>query len=222
MNIAWLQQCGNWLKRVVAWLAEAQRLWLALFTVLLVVVLSWLTVPGWETRLRIAGCCLELLGLAIVAYGLRDTRKLFRQPSLLQLWRDWLARFPTFYRHIHVVAATGTFTLGGDALTAFGSVSLSPTASLDERVIALEKNLNQTNALVQQMQKQREEDTRKQAAALDSERRARETEDEKNQRLLEEALAGGLHLETIGVVWLLIGIILSTLSTELALLFNGS
>ena len=86
----------------------------------------------------------------------------------------------------------------------------------------LEKNLNQINQAIHLAQKRMDEEARKQASAFESERQDRETGDEKNKCLLEEAMAGGLHLETIGVFWLFVGITLATTSSEIARWLTGS
>jgi hypothetical protein len=219
--ISRLKQCGSWLMRVTTWLADAHRLWVAVLPVPVVFLLSWLTIPSWESRIRVAGLCLQLMGLATVAYGLRDTRKLFNQPSFLALAREWLRRFPTFRRAVRIVTGTGHIQLSGASVSGFGTVSPSPTATLEERVAALEKNLSQANFLIHQTQERIEEETRKQNAALASERGDREAGDENTRKLLQEATAGGLYLEATGVLWLFIGITLSTASIEIARLFTG-
>lgn len=196
-------------------------LWIAVLAVPAVLLVSYLILPGWEPRIRIAGMGLQLLGLATVAFGLRDTRKLFSQPSLLQLARTWLGRFPTFYREIRMVAGSGHIQLGGASVSGFGTVTSSATASLEDRVAMLEKNLNQTNLAIHQAQMRMDEEKQKQAAALESERHGRETGDEKNEKLLQEAMAGGLHLETIGVLWLFCGITLASASIEISRWLTG-
>jgi hypothetical protein len=50
--------------------------------------------------------------------------------------------------------------------------------------------------------------------AVEYESRSRELADQRIQRQLEEFAAGGLHLETIGLVWLLLGVTLGTAPGE--------
>jgi hypothetical protein len=59
-------------------------------------------------------------------------------------------------------------------------------------------------------------------ATLGAARRERELGDEKNSKLVQEAAAGGLYLETMGVLWLLCGIIFATASNEIAKLIFGA
>ena len=71
--IAWLKQCRNWMKRVLAWLGHAYLLWIGLAAIPAVVLLSYVVFANWEARIRIAGMGLDLLGLSTVAFGLRET-----------------------------------------------------------------------------------------------------------------------------------------------------
>lgn len=220
--IGWLRQCADWTKRVLAWLYEANLLWLAVLAVPTVMALAYIILGAWEPRIRIAGTCLQLLGLATVARGLRDTRKLFSQPSLFQLAQNWLRRFPTFYRDIRIVTGTGHLQAGGATVTGFGTVTSSPKASLEDRIAMLEENLKQAHVAIQETQRRIDEEARNQANALQSERHYRKTGDEQTKKLLQEAMAGGLHLEAIGVFWLLIGITLASASIEISRWLTGS
>jgi len=220
--ITWLKQCGNWVRRVLAWLGDAYLLWIAVLAIPTLFALACIVFQSWEERIRITGMCLELLGLATVALGLRETRKLFNQPGLLQLAERWLREFPTFYRNVRIVTGTGHMSMGDASATGFASASASANASLEERVAILEKSLNQTNMALQEAQEKIDEETQKRTRALEAERQNRETGDESNRRLLQEAMAGGLHLETMGVLWLFTGITLATASSEISRWLTGS
>jgi hypothetical protein len=55
---------------------------------------------------------------------------------------------------------------------------------------------------------------------MESERKGREADDQQIRRLLEEALAGGLRIEWMGVLWLFVGVMLGTVPTDIASLFG--
>lgn len=216
LMIAWINQLRKWIMRIFAWLGDAKSVWVAVLTIPSVLFICWAVIPGWEPRIRIAGMFLELLGLGTVAYGLRETRKLFNHPSLLKTASQWLRNFPKFKLETRIVVGAGHIKGGGATLSAVGSVSPSASASLAERVILLERGLNQANVMIHETRKMIEVESRKHDSALDTERRGRELGDEKSQRLLQEAMVGGLYLETTGVVWMLFGITLATVSNEIA------
>ena len=220
--IAWLQQTANWMSRILSWLRDAYRLWIAIFAIPGVFLICWAVIPSWEPRIRITGMVLELMGLATVALGLRGTRSLFGRPSLLGVGRDWLKRFPRFRSEVRSVAVTANFPLEFDIGSAFGTVGPAPTATIEERVAILEKNVNQIHLLIHETQRKLDQEAQVRQSALESEQREREVGDSKNKQLLEEAAAGGLYLETTGVFWLAFGIILATASNEFAKLLTGN
>jgi len=214
--ITWLKRLAGWLARIVGWAQEANRVWFAMLAPPAVFMVCWATLPSWEPRIRITGLLLQLMGIATVAFGLRETRKLFRRPSLADIVRKWLKRFPKFTVETRVIVGTGKLTVGGAAATAFGTVSPLPTASLEEKVAALEKGLAQCNMVIHETQRRLEEEACNRSSAIESERRERGAGDDRTQKLIEEAAAGGLHLEATGVFWLSVGVILATASNEIA------
>ena len=99
-------------------------------------------------------------------------------------------------------------------------MSLPPNASLEERVVALERSRGLHSTLIASIQNRVDEEVRVRARVLESERNERAVEDSSIQGVLEEASAGGLHVDLIGVAWLFIGLILGTASPEIAMLFR--
>lgn len=220
--IAWLDRFTNWVVRITTWLGEAKQAWIAVLTIPGVFVVWWIALPDWEPRLRITGMCLELLGLGTVAYGIRETRKLFNRPRLTEIARQWIGRFPKFKVETRIAIGTAHINLEGRATgTAIVTASLTASTPLEERVTFLEKRLDQANILIQETQQMVKEEFRKHTNDLETARRERELGDEKNSKLIQEAAAGGLYLETMGVLWLLCGIIFATASNEIAKLMFG-
>jgi hypothetical protein len=100
-------------------------------------------------------------------------------------------------------------------------MSLPPTASLEERIVALEQAQRQQSDLIADVRECIDKEAQVRASELESERRERAVVDSKIRGLLEEASAGGLHVERIGVFWLFLGLIFGTASTEIAKFFGG-
>jgi hypothetical protein len=96
-----------------------------------------------------------------------------------------------------------------------------PTASLEERIVALEQAQRQQSDFIADVGDRIDKEARVRASELESERRQRAVVDNKTQGLLEEASAGGLPLARVGALWLFVGLILGTASTEIARLFDG-
>jgi UDP-N-acetyl-D-mannosaminuronic acid transferase (WecB/TagA/CpsF family) len=90
--------------------------------------------------------------------------------------------------------------------------------TLDERVTLLERRLTLADKQIQEGRLKLEEETKNRVDAINSEKAARIEGDTQVRKQLEEAVIGGIHLETTGIVWLACGVILSSLSEELACL----
>ena len=165
---------------------------------------------------------LELMGLATVALGIRETRSLFGRPSLINTGRDWLARFPKYRVDVNIVVGLGGVSTSGAAGSAFGTSGLANTASLEERVAFLEQSVIRAHSLIHETHRKIDQEAQHRQNELRIEKREREDGDNKNKQLVEEAAAGGLYLETTGAFWLAFGITLATASNELAKLFGGN
>ena len=160
----------------------------------------------------------QLLGILTVVSGLRDKRRLFNRPSLLENIRRWLDRRPRWGAKPQTILVAGT-----------GSISLSGTAklsvwrgtpadgSIEARLAALEANLATLRTEQAETAKEYQEATRKTNEAVDAERRARESAVTTLRLQLEGLGAGGLHVEMMGVFWLVLGVVLATVPGEIAI-----
>ena len=191
-------------------------MWIAMFVIPCIFLICWVALPDWEPRIRFTGMFLELMGLATVALGIRETRSLFSRPSMFQVGRAWLIRFPGFRQSVTVIVGSGGLSVGGTSVSAFGSSGLAPTATLEERVAILEKNVNQAHLLIHEANRKIDQETHQRLSDIKVVKRKLEDGDSKNKQLLEEAAAGGLYLETTGVFWLAFGITLATASNEIS------
>lgn len=198
---------------------DARDVWVSILPVALIVGCAWL-LSGWDDQgIRISGMLLELLGILVVAKGLSESRKLFGRPSLYQSFMSWAERRPRFGAPAYVLnAGEGRFIVNGnDSAMAFGSVGTS-AHTLEERIALLEQRLNLTDTQIQEGRRKLEEETKNRIEAINYEEGARIEGDAVVRKHLEEAVVGGINLETVGIVWLACGVTLSSLSEELACL----
>jgi hypothetical protein len=218
--INWLKLVRSWLGRWISWAWQFRRLLIAAFGIVGVPLFwgqsCWVPLfSGWEPRIRWAGMSLELMGLITVMLGIRDTRLRFGRPSLLTIGRELLRDFPRFRKDERMSFGTGNITLEGVTMSAVGTTSLPPNASLEERVTFLEGKTNQTYLLINEQDNFfREEIKRLKHEDKDLGQKISGGDNE-NKRLLEDVAAGGLNLEILGVSWLFFGIILATASNEI-------
>ena len=96
------------------------------------------------------------------------------------------------------------------------SASLGADATVEERLDALEEKYEQLNQQLAEARRELKSEARRLDEAVNDERRARDEADAAIQEQLESFSVGGLHLESMGLVWLLVGITLTTLPGEIA------
>ena len=210
MNKLW-----SWLKALWNWLSELRHFWLA-FAVTGIAFFISLKPGTAEPVIRLSGLVLQLLGVGTVAWGISETRALFGRPSLFAVAKNWLCRFPPF--HSRVVSGTVNITLGGDTMSGrgYGMDNAGPNATPEARIEVLEKNILRVNERIDQTQREMDAEFRNTGAALKREEQARAAEDQAIHHKLEISETGGIHVTAMGVLWLLVGITLSTASSEIA------
>ena len=205
----------TWLKSILHWLVEWWLFGLG-FLVVAAPVAFIVFVGAGEAAIRYTGMGLQLLGIGTVAWGIHTTRKEFGHPSVFAAWRKRLNRFPPFGGR--VVTGSGHATLSALTASARGcsSVVAGANPTVDERVQALEENLKLVNDWVSQTQNEMDQEFRKQCDALKQEQQVRSDEDQHIRAKMESTETGGLHISAMGALWLFIGVIMSTIPSELA------
>jgi len=164
-----------------------------------------------EVAIRWTGIVLQLFGVFEAAYGIRQTRKLFKRPTF---GRQWLAERPRKLTPISGVGNAAGFSLvrsRGRART-----GVPPGATIQQRLARLEQNyetifdeLGTETSVLRAKDAEIEEKLR-------SEEGERKTGDSTVSNQLAETAIGGLRLQFSGVMLLLAGIIMGTASPEIA------
>ncbi len=180
----------------------------------------WIAVIGFAAAAvlyRLAGATvatgfLELAGLALVALDHERRRSEAGRPGLLAAGWAWLRGFPALFRRprpIHLEAhLTTSVEVAGD-LTVVQTPG--PGATLEDRVKILEQELNRAR-------QRHDRDLTAVTARVDHlaadvarerDERARRIAD--LDRKVTELSAGDVDLETVGLSWLTVGVVLSLL-----------
>lgn len=145
---------------------------------------------------------MQVTGGLVVLYSVNDNLGLFRQKSLLLVFKDWFRDFPMFRRPI---TFSGNVSVqGNSAVTGVGSIKRNPV-TLEERIGELELELTRVR-----------EDILTKEAALNN--RIDEVKDEMSQAMtkhqteilqisdnLERTAVGGFKLQGFGVLLALYG-----------------
>jgi hypothetical protein len=214
-----MQNLRQWVAALVHWLVDAWRVGVPLLAILLVSVIAIsLPLKLAEAVLRYCGLAFELLGILTIVSGLRDKRRLFDRPSLLQTIRAWLSRRPRWGARPGTILMAGTASVSLSAGIARLSVrrGASADASIEARLAAIEANLETLRTEQGQIARDLEEATRKANETVAAERRARESALTAIRVQLERLGAEGIHVEMMGVVWLVLGTVLATVPGEIA------
>ena len=170
--------------------------------------------PDAEDQLRYAGVLLQMAGLVAVVYGIASNRRLVGRAGVKDSLFKWFKRLrggamkTVVAKPIPLVSKTKAYPVRSES---------RPSAkSVDERVDLLERQLaelrnsmDRTDRALREQLSEAKEDASRRARAL-------------SQQLggvsdrVENLAAGGSVTELIGVIWVAIGILLSSLPEELA------
>jgi hypothetical protein len=166
-----------------------------------------------STAIGIAAVVLQLLGLASVALGMRQMRRRFKRPSWFRrLWVALQGPRDVTVQISGVGSASGTGKVSGVGALA------NPT--IEARVAALEAALPKLRSdLTAKMQTiTTSVDAVKHEIQREAATRASAITDVLRQ--LEDVSAGGLYLESIGLWWLVVAAVFSSVPNELAALLG--
>ena len=172
---------------------------------------------GW----RYAGTWLQVFGLFFGWRGLCKLREYFGQTPLRGVVATWLRQFRSaFGRPKPVVVGVGGAACAS-AVGFVGVVGTRPNATtLPERLAAAEARITELQVDQDQLREKLLSLSSNVTQAIQNESRLRETEDAKVSRDVEVVGVGGFPVAFVGLVWLLLGVVCTSISSELAALFG--
>ena len=206
------------LRRLLAlgpWLAEGKHVWAALAVVLVAMLICFR--PGAsEPLIRLTGLGLQILGVGTAVWGILATRKYFGQASPIAMLVSWLKRCPL--RGTRVVASIGTARSRSSAgkLRGYSSAAIDPKAESEVRIEALEKNIGLIHERITFLARDIDGDVSILRGQVERESKERAHLESQVNSHIEGVATGGLHITAIGAVWLFLGVLLSTASSELS------
>lgn len=208
-----MKRFANWIWRQLRHLvAGAWRFWLA---ILVPTILCLITIPNGEAWVRVAGLALQVLGLLIVARGLEQARALYDRPSLLSSAQSFFRDWPRLGRSTHVSVGTAPLKVSGMNVRVKIGSKVPQRVTVKQLRDLVEQKFNQINERVDHVEESVEKEAVYRSSALDAEKQARECEDALIKKKLEELMVGSIHLDRTGVLWLAIGIVLTSIPQEL-------
>jgi hypothetical protein len=164
--------------------------------------------PRGEVVVAFAGVLLQWFGLAFVAWGILGRRKDFGRLWFRRLVGAWKPR------NITLNAGPGVITLSGSAIGMGVAVGPNPTIEeqlhvLNVRIDVLQREVKANAAAAAQA----DEEVR-QHVARESKERAAAINDVRVR--FEKFAVKDIHLEGIGLFWLFVGVLLTSVPGEVA------
>ncbi len=214
----WWHVSAIWARRFFHWLIVAPLLvWLIVVGISIAWFLATLLSGTPSDCAAIMGVMLQLAGLVIVAIGLSSMRRLFGRTSIVQRAMSWLHEFAKIFAKPRTVSVQGTVSAHAVA-SSHATVwrSAASGASLEDRIEAVEQNLKELSAELEHHKRVLGGRLAQLESSLPTERSERVAADRAIEKKLEEVAVGGLHLETIGLAWLSLGIVLGTVPQQSA------
>jgi hypothetical protein len=217
----WLDSFRRYIFDLAQWLWKTQPL-LALLAATVASSLVWIAFSSClERRVRLVGMTLQLLGVILVAVGLRDTRRAFNdQPTTWQAIRQWWWGRPRFAPKGTVLAAAA-HSFGISSMSAELTLSVAPGTPLERRVEILEEQHAQLSKDVRTLRDETKKRDDELSNALKAESDERRKEDASTKDQLKRAVAQGIPLGRVGAIFFFFGIIAGTASLEIAHLFGA-
>jgi hypothetical protein len=205
-----LRALGRWL------FIDTAAFWLAVAPPCLLILLSTQLRGATELHMRVVGYTLTLLGVVLVLYGLRDTRKLFAKPSYDRRIVGWLRRFPAIWRPTMVTAAaaTGGVRIGGSAAGFVRSGAASNSVSA--RLRAAEENLRRVDERITEVEASLRQEIQNLRSELTAELGRRDEDSAALAAKMEQFAAGSLDATLVGVAWAVVGQLLGAFPLEIA------
>lgn len=216
------QNAKRFSRALANWLSEFRRVWITGGAIVLVLGVALCLPICRETALRWAGMSIELLGIGTVVIGLDAKRRLFKLPSFLENALSWVQRRPKWKAipiNLAAKLTVDSLTLSGSLETAIVRRGTPEGASLEDRIKALEQNLETVQKAQSDIKKRLDHEKMDRQQALTTEKQERKEADDNLLAILEDLGSGGLHLEAMGIFWVMVGVILATISNDITSFF---
>ncbi len=169
-----------------------------------------------ETVVRVSGWSLELLGLGATGWGLNETRKHFKLPTLYKLIQRWWEVRPRRRRKHAVVTSSSGLSLGGSRFPAYAWTTINPDAPMEQRFAALVENVERLRRDLNDAQTGLDTLSDRVTDGLQREAIARSSLAEELRTKQKSVSTDGLLISLVGLVWVGIGLTLSTMSREIS------
>lgn len=202
---------------LAAWIEEGGVAWTGAVVLLaLITVPHLLRIGALEPRFRWQGMAIQLIGIFCVVIGLGKVRKDFLLPSISRGTLDYFVRSAKIFRKRPAVNIFANAGLGSVTSVGTAVVFANPGGSVEERIERLQKEVGVLRSDLNTY----DGETKREFANLRTdaltERQARKLGDESGANVLTKTITGDVQLQLVGLFYLVVGVILSSIPQELA------
>ena len=201
------------------WIAEPKHFWLAILVSLAVLALSLQLARTLDDGLRYAGLALQLLGVSTVVVGLEARRRLFERASFASTIRTWWAHRPKW--------SPGDISLSAE-INIQGNLSISgdieiwssddPLQTPEHRLTAVVRNQETIRRRLSSIHSASTQGLSQLKQAMSQHLDQQQTKHQQLSGVLEKLGAESITFEFVGLAWLVSGIVLATIPSEIAAL----
>jgi hypothetical protein len=196
---------------------EALLVWLVSGGIAISWGLAYCFASNLSNQIRYTGTALQFSGLVTVAIGISQLRRMFGKTPVLECVGNWFRRLVGIFRK--PVTGYANVSQGGAVGGGTGFVTTFTASSklkLKERVERLEKELKNLKEDHSNKLRDLSCNLSRVETLVHDEGNKRQTGDADISKKLEEVAVGGIHLEMVGLVWLLLGMLGTSIPKELA------
>ena len=209
-----IQRLRLWVLEIWRWLAEGEIVFMCLLVIASAIALVFCTWRS-EVSIRLAGYVLQLIGMIFAIRGLLSIRTHFGQTLLRKIFLNWLKRFPKWKRNVVLELNSANIASAGMKSGAEVWTPDNSKQSVEKRIEGIVKNLERIRTVqhehtnsIDELKQSHEEHKKKVAE------QAKKIENEIHSEL-ELLHTGDLITSVVGLVWLTVGITMSTMAPEI-------
>jgi len=209
-----IRRLRQWFVEILRWLSEGKIVFMCLIVIATAIFLGVFTWRS-EESIRLAGYFLQLIGMVFAIRGLLRVRAHFGQTPLRRLFIAWLKRFPKWRRNVVIGVGAANIALSGMKARIEVWAPDNPSDPVEKRIEGIVKNLEIIRNELRGHDSSIEElkDSHEEHKKLVAEQTKRLEKDIHTD--LESLHTSDLITSLVGLVWLTVGITMSTLAPEL-------
>jgi hypothetical protein len=182
--------------------------------------LAYVRAANLSEQILYSGTALQVVGLLTVAIGISDLRRLFGLSPILKVITEWVLKvLRSFNQPVPVNGTIMSAQCAGTSSITAAMLSTSTKMTIKMRVAKLEKSLNELRELHDKGICDLQGNLSRVELLVQEEGNKRQSGDSEISSRLKSVAVGGIHLEMVGLVWLLLGVLGTSIPKELSKLF---